>query len=348
MTRDDIAQQLVITISGHALKVRLERVLADLSDYSPVFVTDWEIKDEKVEVLFTVEQFEVVPPREVIDHLKAKYEVDIEPNVTMSQAAVPNDPLYQDHWAFYKPQWDLYQMDGRRVGNHRVPACRSGRGIDSASRRFIPTSLSPAPGQQTHWWYVDSVIEDDGHGTFRQARLPLHQQRHRDSQRDVLITVRLMVLKFYDPWNPLTLQAPPRRLSGCRAIPLTTCQDHQCELAHRDAHTSCTTASSLPSLGTFLRDRCRKRGTNNDDPHLLSTPPRGRRPSRTLFRSWRPTTTMTGPASRTMVGPQCTSLRRVRAFSARITISALQYGAPIQAHRRRLRRLRLRLLSSEH
>ena len=66
MTLDDIAQQLVITVSGLALKVRLERVLAELSSYSPELVTDWEIRDEKGDVLFSLQQFGVIPPREVI------------------------------------------------------------------------------------------------------------------------------------------------------------------------------------------------------------------------------------------------------------------------------------------
>lgn len=105
MTRADIARQLVITVRGSHRRAMLERVLAELRAYSPELVTDWEIEDDKGEVMFSLQQFAVMPPREVIARLTAKGDVDIEPNMAMGRAAAPNDPLYRDRWAFYKPQW---------------------------------------------------------------------------------------------------------------------------------------------------------------------------------------------------------------------------------------------------
>ena len=128
MTRNDIAHQLVITVSGPAGQARLERVLVEFSAYSPKFVTEWEIRHEKAEMLFSLQQFAVVPPREVIEQVKAKHGVDVEPNMVMGQAAVPvpDDPLYQNAWTFYTPQWDLYQMNAQASWNCApVPECRS-------------------------------------------------------------------------------------------------------------------------------------------------------------------------------------------------------------------------------
>jgi subtilisin family serine protease len=229
MTRDDIAQQLVITVSGHGLKARLERVLAELREYSPEFVTDWEIKDEKVEVLFTLEQFEIVPPREVIDQVKAKHGVDIEPNVTMGQAAVPNDPLYQDHWAFYKPQWDLYQMDAQGGWD-----CAPGPGapivvavIDSGIAKLHPdlVGLVHPDSRRIIGAVFDNVIEDeDGHGTLLAGTIAaLTNNATGMASATWPITVRLLALKFYDPWNPLDAASAAKAivwavLKGARII----------------------------------------------------------------------------------------------------------------------------------
>jgi len=272
MTLDDIAQQLVITVSGHGLKARLERVLAELSEYSPEFVTDWEIKDEKGEVLFSLQQFEVVPPQEVIDHVKAKHGVDIEPNVTMGQAAVPNDPLYQDHWAFYKPQWDLYQMDAQAGWD-----CAPGPGvpivvavIDSGIAKLHPDLIGlvhPA-SRRIIGATFDNVIEDeDGHGTLLAGTIAaLTNNATGMASVTWPITMRLMVLKFYDPWNPLDAA------SAAKAIVWAVLQGAQ--IINASWHIG------MPK--TFLRlciqfagskevlfvAAAGNEGTNNDDPHL--------------------------------------------------------------------------------
>jgi subtilisin family serine protease len=209
MTRDEIARQLVITAGGPARKARMERVLAELSEYSPKLVTDWEIKDEKGDVLFSLLQFAVVPPREVIDQVKAKHSVEVEPNTVMGQAAVPDDPLYQDVWTFYKPQWDLYQMNAQAGWN-----CAPGAGgpvnvavIDSGIATLHPdlVGLVHPASRRIIGAVFDNVIEDeDGHGTFVAGTIAaITNNATGMASATWPITVRLLALKFYDPWNPL-------------------------------------------------------------------------------------------------------------------------------------------------
>ena len=67
MTLDDIARQLVITVRGTTCNLGWSACSRSSAHYSPELVTDWEIKDEKGEVLLSLQRFEVLPPREVID-----------------------------------------------------------------------------------------------------------------------------------------------------------------------------------------------------------------------------------------------------------------------------------------
>ena len=272
MTLDDIAQQLVITVSGLALRARLERVLAELSPYSPELVTDWEIRDEKGEVLFSLQQFGVVPPREVIDEVKAKHDVDIEPNMVMGQATVPNDPLYQNVWSFHKPQWDLYQMDAQAAWD-----CAPGTGvpvlvavIDSgiatlhpdlgglvhpASRRIIGTTF-------------DNVIEDeDGHGTFLAGTIAaLTNNAIGMASVTRPINVQLMVLKFYDPWHPLDAA------SAAKAIAWAVWQG--AKIINASWHVGMPIPFLLATIhfarfmDVLFVTAAGNEGTNNDDPHL--------------------------------------------------------------------------------
>ena len=272
MTSADIAQQLVITVRGSEREARLKSVLAELSDYSPKFVLDWEIKDEKGEVLFTLEQFEIVPPREVIEEVKAKHHVDVEPNMTMGRAAVPNDLYYQDHWTFYKPQWDLYRMDAQAGWN-----CASGPSvpvvvavIDSgiatlhpdlgglvhpASRRIIGTTF-------------DNVIEDeDGHGTFVAGTIAaLTNNTVGMASATWPITVRLMVLKFYDPWHPLDAA------SAAKAIAWAVWQG--AKIINASWHVGMPSPFLLLTIqfaqlmDVLFVAAAGNEGTNNDDPYL--------------------------------------------------------------------------------
>ena len=209
MTRDEIARQLVFTVSGPAVKVRTERILSELSDYSPELVTDWEIRDEKGEVLFSLVQFEVVPPREVIDQVEAKHGVEVEPNAVMGQAAVPNDALYQDAWTFYRPQWDLYQMNAQVGWN-----CAPGAGvpvtvavIDSGIATHHPdlVGLVHPASRRIIGAVFDKLIEDeDGHGTSLAGTIAaITNNATGMASATWPIAVRLLVMKFYDPWNPL-------------------------------------------------------------------------------------------------------------------------------------------------
>jgi subtilisin family serine protease len=211
MTLHDIAQQLVITVSGPKRKARLESVLKELGKYSPKFVTEWEIEDEKGEVLFSLQQFKVVPPPEVLTQVMAKNGVDVEPNMTMGQAAaaVPNDPLYQDRWAFHKEQWDLYQMDAQ-AGWNCAPSSAEPivvAVVDSGIATLHPdlAGLVHPDSKRIIGAVFDNVIEDeDGHGTSLAGTIAaLTNNAIGMASATWPIAARLLALKFYDPWNPL-------------------------------------------------------------------------------------------------------------------------------------------------
>jgi subtilisin family serine protease len=209
MTLNDIAHQLVITVGGRDRHLRLEAVLEELRPYSPDFITAWKIEDDEGEVINNLHQFDVIPPQEVISQLRRKYRVDIERNVTMGQAAVPNDPLYQDLWAFHKPQWDLYQMNAQAGWN-----CAPGPGaptvvavIDSGIATLHPDLLGLVhpDSRRIIGAVFDNVIEDeDGHGTFLAGTIAaVTNNAIGKASATWPIAVRLLVLKFYDPRNPL-------------------------------------------------------------------------------------------------------------------------------------------------
>ena len=209
MTRADIAQQLVLTVKGPERAARLARVLEELNRYSPKLVTNWVIEDEKGKVLLSLQQFEIIPPKDVIDHLKSIHGIDVEPNVTMGQAAVPNDPLYQDQWAFYKPQWDLYQMEAQAGWN-----CAPGPGasvvvavIDSGIAQLHPDLVGRVHpnSRRIIGSLFDNVIEDeDGHGTFLAGTIAaITDNAVGMAGATWPIDVSILALKCYDPLNLL-------------------------------------------------------------------------------------------------------------------------------------------------
>ena len=129
--------------------------------------------------------------------------------MVMSQAAVPNDPLYQDAWAVYKPQWDLYQMDAQAGWN-----CAPGPGapvmvavIDSGiAQAASRPGWARAPRQPAHHRPLfDNLIEDeDGHGTFVAGTIAaITNNAIGMASATWPITVSILALKFHDPWNPL-------------------------------------------------------------------------------------------------------------------------------------------------
>jgi subtilisin family serine protease len=229
MARADIARQLVFTVGGPARAARLERVLEELRRYGPEPVTDWTIADEKGDVLCSLQQFAVIPPQEVIDQVKAKHGVDVEPNMAMGQAAVPNDPLYQDQWAFHKPQWDLYQMDAQGGWN-----CAPGPGtpvvvatIDSGIAQLHPDLMGrvhPLSRRIIGSTFDTHIEDEDGHGTFVAGTIAaITDNAIGMASASWPVTVRLLVMKFHDPWNPLSAANAAKAIavavaSGARII----------------------------------------------------------------------------------------------------------------------------------
>jgi subtilisin family serine protease len=285
MTLDDIAQQLVITVSGLALRARLDDVLADLSPYSPVLVTDWEIRDEKGDVLFSLQQFGVIPPREVIERVKAKHDVDIEPNLVLSRAVVPNDPLYQDAWAFYKPQWDLYQMNAQAAWD-----CAPGAGIpipvtvavvDSGIAKLHPdlVGLVHPDSRRIMGAAIDNLIEDeDGHGTLIAGTIAAVTNNGKGMASATWpITVQLLTLKFYDPWNPIDAA------SAAKAI--VWAASHGAKIINASWHVGMPVGYLLwcidyaRFMDVLFVTAAGNEGTNNDDPHLPIYPASWVRPN---------------------------------------------------------------------
>ena len=272
MTLNDIAHQLVITVGGPAREARLARLLEELSPYSPEVVTDWEIRGEQGDVMFSLQQFAIVPPQEVIDELKAKHGVDIEPNMPLGRAAVPNDPLYQDLWAFYKPQWDLYQMDAQGGWN-----CVTGSAspivvavIDSGIAQLHPdlAGLVHPASRRIIGTLFDNLIEDeDGHGTLLSGTIAaLTNNAIGMASATWPITVRLLVLKFYDPWNPLDAASAAKSiawavLNGAKVI-------------NASWHVGMPSNFLLLNIAfagfmdVLFVAAAGNEGTNNDDPHL--------------------------------------------------------------------------------
>jgi subtilisin family serine protease len=211
MGPEDIARQMVIIIDDSEPHPRLERVLQQLAPYSPKLVAGWELNPEEGEVLVRLYQFEVVPPQETIDKLNKLPGVELERNMTMSPAAVPNDPGYQDRWTFYKPQWALRRMCAEQAwdcattigapspvvvavidsGVAQAHPDLAGR-VHSSSRCFIPGL--PA-----------SAIEDeDGHGTLLAGTIAaVTGDAFGIASATWPVAVSLLVLKFYNPWNQL-------------------------------------------------------------------------------------------------------------------------------------------------
>jgi hypothetical protein len=203
MTPANIARQLVITISKP--HDRLGEVLKTLAPYSPDLVTGWSLEPEEGEILVRLYQLSTLPPQELIDKLNTLPGLNLERNMVMSPALAPNDPLYQDNWAFYKAQWALYKMSAEPAWN-----CAATIGppkpvviavIDSGITRQHPDlAVNPFstgfPG--------GSAEDEDGHGTLLAGTIAgITNNAIGIASATWPITVSLLALRFYDPWNQL-------------------------------------------------------------------------------------------------------------------------------------------------
>jgi len=208
---EDIARQLVIIVDDSEPHGRLEFVLQQLAPYSPKLVTGWELKPGKGEVLVRLYQFDILPPQEAIGKLNKLSGVELERNMAMSPAAVPNDPGYQDRWAFYKPQWALRKMRTEPawdcVATIGVPTSVVVAVIDSGVARAHPdlagrvhsSSRCFIPGLP-----ADAIEDEDGHGTLLAGTIAaVTDDGFGIASVTWPVPVSLLVLKFYNPWNQL-------------------------------------------------------------------------------------------------------------------------------------------------
>jgi subtilase family protein len=210
-TREDIARQLVFTVKGPGAPARIEQILNQLLDaYPSAPITHWSFESGEVTVSMFVRQFAVVPPQELIDQVNESPLTHAERNMAMAAAVAPDDPLYQDHWAFYTPQWPLRRMSAEAAWD-----CAFSLGSTSPIVAVIDSGIAHShpdlaarvhPGSQRFIGGVtDNVFEDeDGHGTFLAGTIGAITDNAIGIASAVWpITMSLLALKFYDPWNPL-------------------------------------------------------------------------------------------------------------------------------------------------
>jgi subtilisin family serine protease len=206
MTRAEVARQFVITRDAKTARISLDAAVAELGHYKPRSIGEWSIELKTGKFDFRAVQLSVAPPQEVLDRLNNTDGITIEHNATLSAAAQPNDERFGEQWALQRmsaePAWTCVQEGGpgRKVLVAVVDSGISSAlphpdlpAIDPRSRRFI--DLMP-----------DGNIEDqDGHGTLIAGTIAAVSN---NTKGIASITwrsrVNLLILKFYDPWTPLT------------------------------------------------------------------------------------------------------------------------------------------------
>jgi subtilisin family serine protease len=203
MTRDEIARQLVIMVSNREPHRVLERILKILSHLSPELITGWSLTSEEGgEDLVRLYQFPVPPSQDLIEKLNEEPGVLVEHNMTMSQAAQPNDPLYAEQWALTRMSaeaaWDCV-VNGGPTAPITVAVVDSGiaRSHPDLSARVDPLSKG----------FVGTLLDaedEDGHGTFLAGTIgAITDNATGIASVTRPITVKLLALKFYNLSNPL-------------------------------------------------------------------------------------------------------------------------------------------------
>jgi thermitase len=206
VTSADVARQIVVAISGDNREAMFARLLDRLGHYAPEVVARWAIEGEtEGPVNVHLVELATPPAPELIERLNAEPGVVVERNGGMASAAHPNDTLYAEQWALERmsaePAWDCVVAAGS-TPPVRVAVIDSGI---AQNHQDLSTRVDPLSRGFAHGPDGSSAEDQDGHGTFLAGTIGAITDNARGIASTTWpITVKLLALKFYNPWTPLT------------------------------------------------------------------------------------------------------------------------------------------------
>jgi subtilisin family serine protease len=238
MTPADVASQVVFLGRGVGLEPRLwiARLALGLKEYQPqdAPILSFEIGTRSAtdRAFVTVLQFQTAPPAAAVERVVAEVPgTSWERNVTLGRCGGPDDPRYGEQWAL-----PVMAVEG-------AWACAARLGVQKSVTVAVPDSgISTAHpdlndgarvfGQRVHVFPEDGHIEDeDGHGTFLSGTIAALTDNSRGLASPLWpaqATLRVMAVKFYDPWTPLT------KAHAARAV--TCAVDHLADVINASWH----------------------------------------------------------------------------------------------------------------